>query len=90
MSLEDIKSNPHISSYPSIPWMFGFEYRSKRELFGLPLIHVAFGYNPHTGLPRLARGVIAIGNFALGVVEYRGAPRVRQRIIGMGGVVRKD
>lgn len=54
------------------PWMFGFEYRSRQELFGLPLIHVATGINPYTGLPRLARGIIAIGNFAVGVVAVGG------------------
>ena len=56
----------------SIPWMFGFEYRSKSSLFGMPIIHLAFGYNPHTGFPRIARGVIAIGNLALGVVAIGG------------------
>jgi hypothetical protein len=54
------------------PWLFGFEYRSHSELFSLPLLHIAFGYNPHTGLPRVARGVIAIGNFAFGVVAIGG------------------
>lgn len=54
------------------PWFFGFEYRSKLELFGMPVIHVAYGFNPRTGLPRLAHGIIAIGNFALGLVAVGG------------------
>lgn len=39
----------------------GFEYRSRRTLFGLPLLHVNLG----RGL-RVARGVFAVGNIALG------------------------
>ena len=61
------------------PWRLGFEYRTQTRLFGLPLIHVAFGYNPHTGLPRLARGIIAVGNFAIGLVAIGG--------IAVGGFV---
>ncbi len=61
------------------PWLFGFEYRTQTRLFGLPLVHVAFGYNPHTGLPRLARGIIAVGNFAIGLVAIGG--------IAAGGLV---
>ena len=57
----------------------GFEHRSKYEIFGLPLVHVAFGYDPRSGLPRIARGIIAIGNSALGVVAIGG--------IAAGGVV---
>lgn len=40
-----------------------YEYISPVRVFGLPLIHVRFGYGP-----RLARGIIAIGNCAVGVV----------------------
>ncbi|NQT20521.1 MAG: hypothetical protein HQ592_12500 [Planctomycetes bacterium] len=52
--------------------LFGYEYRSQTELFGLPLVHVAFGYNFMTGRPRVAKGIIAIGNIALGVVAVGG------------------
>ena len=40
-----------------------YEYISPVKVFGLPLIHVRFGYGP-----RLAKGIIAIGNCAVGVV----------------------
>ena len=40
-----------------------YEYISPIKVFGLPLIHVRLGYGP-----RLAKGIIAIGNCAVGVV----------------------
>jgi hypothetical protein len=57
-------------SYGGLFW--GYEYRSRQEIFGWPLIHIAGGVNPETGLPRVARGVIAIGNFAVGLVAIGG------------------
>jgi hypothetical protein len=61
---------PHCGSpYPARPaWTgWGFEYRSKAEVFGLPLLHIAFKYRPNR-TPVVARGVIAVGQFAAGVV----------------------
>lgn len=54
------------------PW--GFEYRSRTELFGLPLVHVVLGptLHPLTGQPRVAKGIIAIGGVAFGVVAIGG------------------
>jgi len=52
--------------------LFGYEYRSQAELFGLPLVHIAFGLNIMTGRPRVAKGIIAIGNISLGVVAFGG------------------
>lgn len=46
-----------------------FEYRSKEEINGWPLIHINIGNNPETGRPLTARGVVAIGNIAYGVVS---------------------
>ena len=45
-----------------------YEYRSKTEIFGWPLIHFASGINPDTGAPLVARGILAIGNFAVGFI----------------------
>ncbi|HRT05921.1 MAG TPA: zinc ribbon domain-containing protein [Kiritimatiellia bacterium] len=45
---------------------WGFEYKTKTELFGLPLLHVSFKYRPNR-LPVPARGVFAVGQFACGV-----------------------
>ena len=46
---------------------WGYEYKSKFEIAGFPLVHVSFKYRPNRR-PVVARGVIAIGQFACGVV----------------------
>jgi len=46
---------------------FGYEYKSKLSIAGLPLVHVSFKYRPNR-TPVVARGIIAIGQFACGVV----------------------
>ena len=45
---------------------WGFEYKTKANLFGLPLLHVSFKYRPNR-MPVPARGVFAIGQFACGI-----------------------
>jgi hypothetical protein len=54
--------------------LFGYEYRSRIEIFRLPLVHIALGYNISalTGRLRVAKGIIAIGNVAVGVVAIGG------------------
>ena len=42
---------------------FHYEYKSKRTLFGLPLVHIRLG---HRGMG-VAKGILAIGNVAVGV-----------------------
>ena len=42
--------------------VIGFEYKSEASLGSLPLLHITTGVDAATGRPRLARGVIAIGN----------------------------
>ena len=44
---------------------YGFEYKSEATLLGLPLLHVSFKYRPNR-TPVVAKGVIAIGQFACG------------------------
>jgi hypothetical protein len=46
---------------------WGYEYKSKATLLGLPLVHIAFGRDKN-GKLRTARGILAIGQFARGVV----------------------
>lgn len=53
-----------IRSYPRL----GYEYRTKSMIFGWPLIHIASGINPETGAPLVAKGILAIGNFAVGFI----------------------
>ena len=45
---------------------WGFEYKSRANLLGLPLLHISFKYRP-TRRPVPAKGVIAIGQFACGI-----------------------
>jgi len=63
--------------------LLGYEYRSKTELFGLPLLHITSGFNPLTGRPRIAKGIIAIGNIAVGGLAVGG---ISFGIISLGGL----
>ncbi|NLF30625.1 MAG: serine/threonine protein kinase [Planctomycetes bacterium] len=65
---------------PYGPW--GWEYRSQRTLWGLPLVHCALGWDPATGRRRRARGIIAFGDRATGVVAIGGAAT---GVIAFGG-----
>ena len=51
---------------------FSFEYKSPLTIAGWPLIHVCGGIDPVTMRPRIAKGVIAIGNIAIGVLAIGG------------------
>lgn len=57
---------------------FGNEYKSRATLFGIPLLHIAFGIDPRTGRKRVARGIVAIGDIAVGLLSFGG--------LAMGGV----
>ncbi len=46
---------------------WGYEYRSRTTLWGLPLLHVSFKYRPNRA-PVVARGIVAIGQFGCGIV----------------------
>jgi hypothetical protein len=50
----------------------GYEYRSQRTLFGLPLVHICTGCDPVTGRKRVAKGILAIGDAAVGVIAIGG------------------
>lgn len=62
-----------------------YEYRSKSELFGLPLVHVVYGLgiNPLTERLREAKGIIAIGNIAVGGLAIGG---LSLGILSIGGL----
>ena len=55
------------------PQHTNFEYRSKQEINGWPLIHINLGTDPETGRPQVAKGVVAIGNIAVGIVSIGAA-----------------
>jgi hypothetical protein len=66
---------------------YAYEYKSKRTIFGLPLVHVVYGPVWLIGL-RPARGFIAIGNIAVGVIAIGGFAAGLISIAGIGlGVV---
>jgi hypothetical protein len=46
---------------------WGWEYKSRAEWFGLPLLHISFKYRPNR-VPVVAKGVVAIGQFAVGLI----------------------
>jgi CubicO group peptidase (beta-lactamase class C family) len=45
---------------------WGYEYKSKATLFGLPWLHISFKWRGWRPVP--AKGIIAIGQFAIGLV----------------------
>jgi hypothetical protein len=45
------------------------EFKSRKRMFGLPLVHFTYGRCPETGRRVWARGVIAVGCFAHGIVS---------------------
>jgi hypothetical protein len=52
--------------------VLGFEYRSRASIGNWPLIHICAGADPTTMRPKVAKGVIAIGNVAVGAVAVAG------------------
>ena len=46
------------------PFAWHYEYKSKKKVGNLPLVHINFGFGHH-----VAKGVIAIGNIAIGFVS---------------------
>ena len=55
-----------------------YEYISPVKVFGLPLVHVRLGFGP-----RLAKGIVAIGNCAVGVVAVGGCSL---GLVSLGGL----
>ncbi len=65
-----------VNNYYHYRWHY--EYKSKRTLFGLPLVHINCGPGIHW-----ARGVIAIGGIATGIVAFGG---IAVGLVGMGAL----
>ena len=84
VGLEEAGERPDcvISHHPQRigTWSCGiiYEYVSPVKVFGLPLVHIRLGYGP-----RLAKGIIAIGNCAVGVVAIGGCSL---GLLSFGGV----
>ncbi len=47
---------------------WGFEYKSKATIMGLPLLHISFKYRRNK-MPVVAVGVISIGQFGAGIIN---------------------
>ena len=47
---------------------WGFEYKSKTTILGIPLVHISFKYRPNWR-PIPAKGIISIGQFGIGVIN---------------------
>lgn len=47
---------------------FGWEYKSRFQVFGIPFIHISFKYRRNR-TPVVAKGIIAIGQFGIGIVN---------------------
>jgi hypothetical protein len=45
-----------------------FQWRTQAEILGWPLIHIAGGRDRQTGRLLVAKGIIAIGQFAIGLI----------------------
>ncbi|MFN0077570.1 MAG: protein kinase domain-containing protein [Prosthecobacter sp.] len=73
--IEALASMPPAVQRALIANLHGFEYKSKRMLFGRPLLHVASGIDPTTGRKRVARGFFAFGDKAVGVFAFGGYAR---------------
>ena len=52
-----------VMQYIALPRAFHYEYKSKREWLGMPLVHINVGFRM-----RKARGVFAVGGIASGIV----------------------
>jgi predicted Ser/Thr protein kinase len=68
MTSENQKPQASAATVPPISQ--GYEYKSKRMWFGLPLLHVANGVDPQTGKVKRARGIVAIGGVATGWLAF--------------------
>jgi hypothetical protein len=47
---------------------WGYEYKSKTIIMGLPLLHISFKWGPNK-IPVPAKGIIAIGQFGIGIIN---------------------
>jgi hypothetical protein len=64
--------------------VFGYEYKSERQVMGLPLVHIVMGYGSDPEHPVfVARGIIAIGSIAVGVLAFGG---IAVGLVALGGL----
>lgn len=56
-----------------------YEYRSKKTIFGIPLVHIKLSRNG----PAVAQGIVAIGNISIGILSLGG---IAVGLISIGGI----
>ncbi|PYR01903.1 MAG: hypothetical protein DMF97_06250 [Acidobacteria bacterium] len=67
------EARPSGPGYAWYGWYgYGFEYRSSTTIGTWPLVHVCAGIDPVTMRPRIAKGILAVGNIAVGVLAIGG------------------
>lgn len=77
------QDNEQIKKTIPPPNLWGYEYKSSIQLFGLPLIHIAKGFDPVTGRKKIAKGIIAMGDIAVGGFAMGG---LAFGLITLGGI----
>ncbi len=67
---QDSKCTQCGARYPAIQtWDgWGYEYKSKASLLGLPLVHISFKYGPNQR-PVPAVGILSVGQFGMGIIN---------------------
>lgn len=55
--------NPALSVFKGT----GYEWKSRQTIYGIPLVHVAYGRDAQRRV-RVAKGIIAIGQFGIGLI----------------------
>ncbi|MHC5059609.1 MAG: hypothetical protein ACYTFK_00790 [Planctomycetota bacterium] len=92
--LEDVEYKVEESSFGT--WRrYGYidgtsyhEFTSHSKIIHLPLLHYTYGRNPETGRRKCAKGVIAVGRFAVGIIAIGqlcvGLVAIGQLAVGIG------
>lgn len=60
----------------------GYEYKSSKTVFGIPLIHINI-QNRNRARPKVAKGIIAIGDVAIGFISIGG---LALGLLSLGGI----
>ena len=80
-----MKPQPSVPPFGYYGWGwygYSYEYKSSTTIAGWPVVHICGGIDPATMRPRVARGVLAIGNIAVGLLAIGG---VACGLITVGG-----
>lgn len=77
------EKTPPVKEIHYIPYPWHYEYKSRRTLFGLPLIHVNIGRWVPGQKHCRAKGIIAVGNITSGILTLGG---IASGIFSLGGI----